>query len=375
MTSMHPPFPRPLRRLPDARPRVLTTRDLPAHGITPAQARERCRPGGPWQMLLPGVYLLHPEPPTVAERLGAALRFAAGPDGDGPDGPGPDGPGPDSGPDGAAPAVLTGPAALALHGFAAADAAAQRVDVLVPRTRRLRSAGWVSVVRCHALPRPVERRGFPVAPVPRALADAVGRATDAGRVRALLTEAVRGGHCDAEAVVRELSRARLLGRPHVADAVEILLAEGRAVAEGRLLALVREAALPDPCWNVDLRLPGGPVLGRMDAYWPDHGVAVEIDARASRRDRGAHGAARARRRETLERLGLTVIRLTPRRLRTCPELQATVIRTALLAAAYRPPCAWLVVLPRTTDAAQTPDGTGGTGGRGNPESLENPADA
>ncbi len=83
-------------------------------------------------------------------------------------------------------------------------------------------------------------------------------------------------------MVRELSEAELLGRPAVVGAVDALLAEGRAAAEARLYAMVREHGLPDPVWNVELRLPGGPRLGAVDAYWPDHAVAVELDARAPR---------------------------------------------------------------------------------------------
>jgi hypothetical protein len=330
MTSETPLSPRPLQRLSDPRRRVLTTRELRAHGVTAAQAAERSRPGGPWQMPLPGVYLLHAEPPTGTERLGAALRFATGSAGAEPG------------------AQLTGLAALALHGFGAAPdpASLERVDVLVARTRRLRSTAWVRVVRSHALPRPVDRDGFPVAPVPRALADAVGPLGDAALVRALLVEAVRGGHCDAPAVVRELSRARLLNRPHLVHAVDGLLAAGRAAAEDRLVSLVREAELPAPCWNVELRLPGGPRLGTVDAYWPEHGVAVEIDARTSRQDRQTLWAEYARKREALERLGITVVQVTPRKLREWPDLQGAVLRTALLAAAHRPPGAYIVVLPR-----------------------------
>jgi hypothetical protein len=48
----------------------------------------------------------------------------------------------------------------------------------------------------------------------------------------------------------------------------------------------------------------------------------------------------------LERLGITVVHLTPRQLRDTPEQQATVVRTALMAAADRDPAAYVVVLPR-----------------------------
>ncbi len=69
--------------------------------ITRSQARDcgmsrhglehRVRVGGPWQPLLPGVYLTNTGTPTALERLQAALLYA---------GPG---------------SAITGPAALTLH--------------------------------------------------------------------------------------------------------------------------------------------------------------------------------------------------------------------------------------------------------------------
>jgi hypothetical protein len=358
---------------------------LKAHGIGAAAAQEQCRPGGAWRQLLPGVFLLHPGPATGEERLRAVLLYAGRPPrsprnrpadtvppqphpveppstntgtstgtgtgtGTGTTHPHPTdaipaqpGPTPE--------ALLTGLAALALHGFASAPplSAVEHIDVLVPRTRRLRSTGFARIVRAGDLPGAVVIDGVPVAPVARALADAVAQLADAAAVRRLLTEAVRGGHCEPAAAVRELTRARLLSRPHVVDAVDSLLAEGRALAEDRLYALVRDHALPTPLWNVDLRLPGGPHLGGVDAFWPDQSVVVELDARAPRSPRTDEDAAwieYARKREHLERLGITVVHITPRRLRESPEQQAAIVRTALMAAADREPAAYVVVLPR-----------------------------
>lgn len=338
--------PRPLHVPPaDVHGRFLTTAQLRARGVTAAETTERCGPGGPWQQLLPGVFLLHPGRPTVEERLHAALTYAsreALPRV-------PSQPEPGGAPRAAYPeAMLTGLAALKLRGFAAAPplAALDRVDVLVPRLRRIRSTGFVRVVRTAALPAPGRAAGLPVAPVPRALADAVARLTDPTDVRGLLTEAVRARHCDPASVVRELTRARLLNRPHVVDAVDSLLAEGRALAEDRLYRLVRDHRLPDPLWDVELRLPGGPGLGGVDAYWPEHAVAVELDARGRRHEDDPQWAEWVRRRERLERLGVTVVRVTPKRLRESPHEQAAVLRTALMASADREPAAYLVVLPR-----------------------------
>ncbi|MFE0809043.1 hypothetical protein ACFW4M_27400 [Streptomyces sp. NPDC058794] len=354
MTHNTPLSPRPLHQLAAGRRRLMTTAQLRAHGVSAAETHEQCRPGGPWQQLLPNVVLLHPGPPTSDERLHAVLLYAARERSGGP-GPAvaasvPLQPGAQDAP--AAPyaeAMITGLAALTLHGLSTAPPlpSLEVLDVLVPRLRRLRTTGCARIVRTTALPTAELVTGVPVAPVARALADAVAELTDAGVVRRLLTEAVRGGHCEPAAVVRELNRARLLSRPHVVDAVDSLVAEGRALAEQRLYRMVREHGLPEPLWNVDLRLPGGPHLGGVDAFWPEHAVALELDTRAHRqREDEALWAEHARKREHLERLGVTVVHLTPRKLRDSPEHQATVVRTALMAAGDREPAAYVVVLPR-----------------------------
>ncbi|MFF4319954.1 hypothetical protein [Streptomyces sp. NPDC001568] len=315
--------PLPLAHLTAGRPRVLTLAQLREHGVSASDAA-----GRPWQQLLPGVFLLHAGPATSEERLHAALLYAGRRAG--------------------AEVMITGLAALALYRFTSTPAllGLSHIDVLVANTRRLRSTGDVRIIRTHTPPRSVEVTGLPVAPVARAVADAVAQLSDATTVRRLLSEAVRAGHCEPAAVVRELTVARLLDRPHVVDAVEALLAEGRAIAEDRLYQLVRGYELPEPVWNVDLRLPGGPHLGGVDAYWPEHAVAIEIDTRAPRQHDDEDWSEGVRKREALERLGVTVLHLTPRKLRDWPEQQAAVVRTALTAADDREPAAYLVVLPR-----------------------------
>jgi len=345
------PSPRPLSHV---QRRVLTAAQLRAHGVPAAEANEQCRSGGPWQQLLPGVFLLHPAPPTSEERLHAVLLYAAKERATTtgiPAQPDCEEPYRERGRPVYTEAMITGLAALALHGFSSAPPllSLDAFDVLVPRLRRLRSTGCVRIVRTSALPTPEVIEGLPVAPVARALADAVAGLADAGAVRRLLTDAVRGGHCEPASVVRELHQARLLSRPHVVDAVDSLLAEGRAIAEDRLYRMVREHGLPDPVWNVDLRLPGGPCLGGVDAYWPDHAVAIELDTRAPRpghrEEDDALWSEYARKREHLERLGITVVHITPRKLREAIEQQATVVRTALMASGDREPAAYVVGLP------------------------------
>ncbi|AEW94122.1 MULTISPECIES: hypothetical protein [Streptomycetaceae] len=299
---------------------VMSARELRAHGMTGRALAERTRPGGPWRELLPQVYLLHEGPASGEEWLRAALLYAGRPP---------------RGQEGGGEAMLTGPAALALHGFASVPEppGLGRIDVLVPRRRRLRDTGPVRLRRAPVLPRPVTVAGLPCAPVPRALADAVEQATDTRTVRTLLVESVRDGHCEAARLVRELTVAGLLERPHVTAAVAALHAEARSAAEGLLYEMVSRYGLPDPVWNVELRLPGGPAVAVVDAYWPQQAVAVVLDGRGVRHDE-------------LERLGVTVVTAPVRRLRGSAAWQAAAVRTALVAAEDREPHAYLVVLPR-----------------------------
>lgn len=136
MNHNTPLSPRPLRHLSHTQRRVLTAAQLRTHGVTAADTTEQCRPGGPWQQILPGVFLLHPGPPTSEERLHAVLLFAGRtpahrltpgipvqPGAEEPHAPQP-----------YADALITGLAALTLHGFTSAPplTSLDKIDVLVP---------------------------------------------------------------------------------------------------------------------------------------------------------------------------------------------------------------------------------------------------
>ena len=53
----------------------------------------------------------------------------------------------------------------------------------------------------------------------------------------------------------------------------------RSTAEADLRTLIIQARLPTPLYNPDLYV-GGKFLARPDAWWPDAGVAVEVDSMA-----------------------------------------------------------------------------------------------
>ena len=53
----------------------------------------------------------------------------------------------------------------------------------------------------------------------------------------------------------------------------------RSGPEGELFALIRRGKLPRPLFNARLFL-GDELIARPDAWWPDFGVAVEVDSKA-----------------------------------------------------------------------------------------------
>ncbi|MFK0194737.1 type IV toxin-antitoxin system AbiEi family antitoxin domain-containing protein [Kitasatospora sp. NPDC090308] len=278
MSYRIPQQPVSLEELARRQQNVVTASQLRARGVPARMVSEHCRSGGPWQRLLPRVYLLQDGAPTPEQRMWAALLYAAqnGPAGDGTrEG-----------------AVITGAAALALYGFVSVPRlpAVLGVEVLVPRQRRLRDAGQVRIRRTG---RELEARsvhGLAVAPVARAVADAISEwaeqgAFESGRVgpgllRALLREALlaRGGGCTVAELLAELAEARLLEAPRVRAAVDELLAARREAAFTELVALAVERGLPLPLPGPELRMRGGTYIAVPDLYWPEAAVAVEVDS-------------------------------------------------------------------------------------------------
>lgn len=95
----------------------------------------------------------------------------------------------------------------------------------------------------------------------------------------------------------------------------------RSATERLLLRIVRDARLPVPQTNAM-------VLGEeVDAFWPDHGVVVEVDAYGTHGDRAAFERDR-RKRTRLTAAGLTVLAVTDRRLDAEPlAIAATIAQT------------------------------------------------
>ena len=115
-----------LARTLDQQLAVITRGQAAATGLTRHALQHRLRLGGPWQSLLPGVYLAATGTPTIIQQEMAALLYA----GQG--------------------SVITGLAAVRQHHIR--GPAAEFIDVLIPASRRRRDAAFVRVHRTTHLP-------------------------------------------------------------------------------------------------------------------------------------------------------------------------------------------------------------------------------
>src|SRR5580700_11309649 len=173
-------------------------------GMKDTAMQWRVRAGGPWQALLPGVYLGLTGAPNLLQKEMAALLYA---------GPG---------------SLITGPVALMHHGLRV-PVALEIVDVLVPGGRQRVSTGFARLHRTYRMPSQIVTRGpLRLVAAARAVADTARLLSELRDVRAVVADAVQRNRCTVRDLVAEV-------------------AEGiRSTAEGDLRDLIRAAQLPTP---------------------------------------------------------------------------------------------------------------------------------
>ncbi|WP_406198913.1 hypothetical protein OH807_15590 [Kitasatospora sp. NBC_01560] len=337
MSYRIPSPPPSLEELAKRQQNVITASQLRARGVPARLVTEHCRRGGPWQRLLPRVYLLQSGEPTPEQRMWAALLYAAqnGREEGRREG-----------------AVITGAAALALYGFAAVPRlpAVTGVEVLVPRQRRLKDAGEVRIRRTERELVARSVHGLACAPVARAVADALrewtaeGVAPELGAgavlpVREVLREAVGLGperpdrtvrpeaRCTVRELVAELTEAGPAADHRVRAALDELLAAERDGVLARVGELADEWLLPAPLVAPELRMRGGTYIAVPDLYWPRAGVAVEVDSELRCVSEGEAAWVRGGQ-HRMEYLGIRVVYLSGARLAAEPDAVGAELREA-----------------------------------------------
>jgi hypothetical protein len=279
---------------------IVLARELEALGLSRSTVRSRCRPGGPWRSLLPGVVKLSNSPPDRANHREAALLYA---------GPG---------------SVITGVDALELHGMLRMPSPSGPIHVLVPAARRRVGAGRVLVERTDRLPEPTHDR-WPLAPIERAALDFARRSRDRNAVRATIAETVQRGRCTPADLCRELEegsgRGSALPREVLAE-----IGDGvRSVAEADARKLVLGTELPPPVWNPRLVDRDGRFIAVPDAWFDDVGMAWEIDSREWHLSPDDYERT-VERRSVMMATGILVVHTQPSKLRKRPaEVQAELL--------------------------------------------------
>jgi hypothetical protein len=178
---------------------VIKTKDLMATGVPGYVIDLKCRPGGPWQRILPGVLLLGAGPPTRAQRVRAALVYA----------------GPST--------VVTGVDALHAHGLRPLPPP-RRIHLLQPAASRRSCADHVLLERTTRPPAVVVRHGLPLAEPNRAVVDAARHEPDALRQHHMLATAVRSGLCTVADLTAELNAGSRRGSATPRSALRLLSA-------------------------------------------------------------------------------------------------------------------------------------------------------
>ena len=268
---------------------VVRVRELEAIGLHRATTAYRCRPGGPWQSLMPGVVLLHNGAPTRDDRRSAGLLHC-GPD-----------------------AVITGLDALQLHGMQRVPTPSGPVHMLVPADRRRTGHGVVLVERTERLPVPEPGR-WPLAPLPRAVLDFARRCRQRDQVRSALAEAVQRRRCTPACLAVELdagsSRGSALPREVLLEVSDGIRSVAEAKARERLLA----SNLPRPMWNPTLLdAATGRFIAVPDGWFDEVGLAWEMDSHEWHLDPEDHARTLARR-VAMTADGIIVVPHTPGRI-------------------------------------------------------------
>jgi very-short-patch-repair endonuclease len=281
-------------------------------GMSPEELRHRIRPDGPWQRLVAGVYLAATGTPTRRQLEVAALLCAG------------------------TSSVLTGMAALLHHGIRVRET--RTITVLVPAGQARSSRAYVRVWPTTRMPEFVFTDGaVRFADAARAVADAARELRSFREVRAVTADAVQRGRCRIDQLAEELAHAPVRQSAWLRRTLAEVADGVRSAAEGDLRSLIRAAGLPAPIFNARLYI-GPDLLAVVDAWWPDAGVAVEVDSREwhlSPED----SQRTARRSRGMSAKGIIMLHVTPHQIRTEAEKIVADIRDALESGRARPPLA------------------------------------
>jgi hypothetical protein len=115
------------------------------------------------------------------------------------------------------------------------------------------------------------------APPARAVADTVRGLDNLREVRAVVADAVQRDSCRVRDLGTELAAGPNTGSALFREALGDVADGIRSAAEGDLKDVLTRSGLPMPLFNPAV-FAGDDFIARPDAWWPDLGVAVEVDS-------------------------------------------------------------------------------------------------
>src|ERR1700677_33235 len=216
-----------LREILKSQHQVITCEQAYDCGLTRKAVDYRLRLDGPWQWLLPAVYVAGTGTITQDQRAVGALLYA----GQG--------------------SVITGPAAVRRHHLTCAGPDA--IDVLIPWTSRRKSTGFVRVQRTRRIPERGRVSGVIRYALPaRAVGDAARVLTRFDDVRALVSEALLTERCTLVELAEELQAGGLPRSAYFREALAGVTDGIRSGAAARFRRLILGSELPRPMFNARL---------------------------------------------------------------------------------------------------------------------------
>jgi hypothetical protein len=290
---------------------VVRVRDLESLGLHRATIAQRCRPGGPWQSLAPGIVMLHNGPRSRDDRRQGALVHAG------------------------SRAVITGLDALELHGMERVPAPSGPVHVLVPEDRRQVGYGLALVERTDRIPEPEPGR-WPLAPLARAVLDYVRRVGDRDLVRSALAEVVQRGRATAAQLVQELDDGAQRGARLPREVLREVSDGIRSVAEAKARTLLRRSRSLSPAqWNPRIVDASGRFIASPDAWFDNVAMAWELDSREWHLSPADYDAT-LERRSAMTAAGILVIATQPSRIHQAATAVLIELESAHIQASLRP---------------------------------------
>jgi hypothetical protein len=317
---------------------VASRRQLLSLGMKDTAMQWRVRAGGPWQALLPGVYLGLTGAPNLSQKEMAALLYA---------GPG---------------SLITGPTALMHYGLRS-PVLLEMVDVLVRGGRQRVSTGFARLHRTYRMPPQIMTMGpLRLVGPARAVADTTRLLTELRDVRAVVADAVQRNRCTVRDLAGELRDGPVKGSAMFRSVLEEVAEGIRSTAEGDLRDLIRAARLPMPLFNASLYV-GGTFLARPDAWWPEAGVSAEADSYEWHLSPADADRTRMRH-DLMGAAGIIPLHFSPRQIRRERSEVVRLIKDALANGLNRPPLPIRTIPCPDSPAARSAGEASATGERG-----------